>query len=102
MFISLIYGKEVLEEQQVYRTIKKWDGSFEKKKNGKIIALKEIHSKNIEIGIGHSLSESMTFLPHFVSSKNDKGITYSDMPGLMDTGGDMMEYINMFMIKAIF
>ena len=24
------------------------------------------------------------------------------MPGLIDTGGDMMEYINMFMIKAIF
>jgi len=43
----------------------------------------------------------MTYLPHFIHDGKSE-IVYCDVAGLFDTNGPLMEYINMFMIKAIF
>ena len=54
----------------------------------------------------------MTFLPHFsqrvapASGEAGAGeagkVLYADIAGLMDTGGDLLEYINCFVNKKLF
>jgi len=51
--------------------------------------------------IGHSKSESMTFLPHFVKD-HEAGVVYADIAGLQDTSGDLVEFINCFVTRKIF
>ena len=51
--------------------------------------------------IGHSKAESMTFIPHFYKPE-DQDSTYSDIAGLLDTSGDLFDYVNCFMNKRIF
>ena len=48
--------------------------------------------------IGHSKSESETFLPktHYDAKS---GITFVDVAGFNDTGGDLIEIINNFVMK---
>lgn len=52
--------------------------------------------------IGHSDASSMTFLPHFRKKSADSDTLYADIAGLMDTGGDLLEYINCFVNKKLF
>lgn len=51
--------------------------------------------------IGHSKSESMTFLPHFVTDE-EAGIVYADIAGLNDTNGEFIELLNCFINRKIF
>ena len=44
----------------------------------------------------------MTFLPHFRKKSADSDTLYADIAGLMDTGGDLLEYINCFVNKKLF
>ena len=52
-------------------------------------------------GIGHSLSKSETFLPVFYR-QNDKKVTWTDVAGLNDSGGDLISFINSFVTKQLF
>ena len=49
-------------------------------------------------GIGHSLSQSETFMPVLFPDE-DNDVTWTDVAGLNDTGGEMVSYINSFVIK---
>ena len=51
--------------------------------------------------IGHSKSESMTFLPHFVAD-DEAGVVYADIAGLNDKNGDFVEFLNCFINRKIF
>jgi len=51
--------------------------------------------------IGHSTAESETFLPNIYFDQKT-GITYTDVAGLNDTGGDLIEIVNNCVIKFIF
>lgn len=51
--------------------------------------------------IGHSRNQSETFLPTFFHC-NDSGITFTDVAGQNDTRGEMMEIINLLLIKRVF
>lgn len=51
--------------------------------------------------IGHSDSQSETFIPN-VWFDMKSGLTFADVAGLNDTGGDFIEIINNFVIKYIF
>ena len=55
-----------------------------------------------EFSIGHSVASSKTFLPHFKKKREDSEILYADIAGLMDTGGDLIDYINCFVNKKLF
>jgi len=44
----------------------------------------------------------MTFLPHFRQRDDSSSVLYADIAGLMDTGGDLLEYINCFVNKKLF
>jgi hypothetical protein len=57
--------------------------------------------RNDEFKIGHSMSQSMTFLPHF--QFDDKSDTvFADIAGLHDTGGELIDLVNCFVNKKIF
>jgi len=51
--------------------------------------------------IGHSQSESMTFLPLFQKDL-ETGIVFTDVAGLLDTKGEMIEFINSFIMRKMF
>lgn len=58
-------------------------------------------SKNIIFGIGHSKMKSCTFLPNF-QQEDETGLILTDVAGLHDTSGDLIEVINSLIIKRIF
>ena len=51
--------------------------------------------------IGHSYANSKTFIPTFyeIPSQN---LVYTDMAGLMDTGGPLIDIVNCFACKMLF
>ena len=51
--------------------------------------------------IGHSESQSETYVPNVWYDKKS-GITFADVAGFNDTGGDFIEIINNFVVKYIF
>lgn len=51
--------------------------------------------------IGHSDSESETFLPTFVKHPTTD-VWFVDIAGLQDTGGELIDFCNTFIIKHIF
>ena len=51
--------------------------------------------------IGHSNSESETFLPSFVQHPTND-VWFVDIAGLNDTGGELIDFCNTFIIKHIF
>ena len=123
LITSLIYGPEALEEKMIEIPIQvvQSDGSFKEKiKKEKVISVRQsaIDEHAIDIEIGHSSSESMTFFPHFHRMKMQqpqdggsedsegnrimKEFLYADVAGLSDTNGPLIEFINMFIIKCIF
>ena len=50
--------------------------------------------------IGHDPVKSQTFLPEIIYSKED-GLSYADIAGFEDTGGDLIELFNCFMDKHL-
>ena len=60
--------------------------------------------------IGHSSSQSETFLPLFIGEKdgdstlnpNTEDITWVDLPGSDDTNGELVQFINTFTQAHIF
>jgi hypothetical protein len=53
--------------------------------------------------IGHSDSESKTFLPQTYQKPEDATNTvYVDIAGQQDTGGELIEFVNVFVTKEIF
>ena len=53
--------------------------------------------------IGHSKTESMTFLPDIVPFESgDNEFVFVDIAGLNDTSGNLIELVNCFITKQIF
>lgn len=52
--------------------------------------------------IGHSDSESMTFLPQVRKKGDGSDSLYVDIAGQQDTGGELIEFINIFVTKELF
>lgn len=74
LITSLIYGPEALEEKtiEVPYQVMQADGSFsEKIRRERVVGTRERAEQEmgIDIVIGHSSSESMTFFPHFQKMK---------------------------------
>lgn len=60
----------------------------------------EIQAQDI-FKVGHSNAISETFIPQF-SFDNKSRLMYGDIAGLLDSGGDFMQFINSFMNHVIF
>ena len=106
MISSLVFGPDKLEMKAVPE--KKMVRGVEKTYYNKIIDQREdfkgwLAGQNFDglFEIGHSKAESKTFIPHFYKPP-DQNMIYSDIAGLMDTAGDLIEYVNCFMNKKIF
>jgi len=52
--------------------------------------------------VGHSQSQSMTFMPQFIIDKENSDVMWADIAGLQDTGGELISFINSFVNKKIF
>lgn len=98
---SLVFGSESLEVKTISETIEvqKPDGTSKaKKKQRKVIATK--FEKDV-FKIGHSKSQSMTFLPDFEEEQDTKYL-FGDLAGFFDTGGSLIDLVNCFITKKIF
>lgn len=51
--------------------------------------------------IGHSKSQSMTFLPDF-EQEQQTGYMFGDLAGFFDTGGSLVDLVNCFVTKKLF
>ena len=69
-----------------------------KKKKKLVLATKD---DKMTLKIGHSASQSETFLPHFVVKQSTDEI-WADIAGFNDTNGEMIETINCLINKIIF
>ena len=103
MLSSLLRGPKTLEKKTITFNIEvlQKDGSkIQKERTKNVIDNKEdVESKNFIIG--HSDTNSETFLPTFIyDDVND--IFYGDIAGLQDTSGPLIDFINSFMVKKIF
>ena len=73
-----------------------------KKKKKKVIDLKNEYKEQESFGVGHSQSQSMTFMPQFKVDSNNPDVVWADIAGLQDTGGELISFINSFVNKKIF
>lgn len=55
-----------------------------------------------EFSIGHSVASSKTFLPCFRKRSEESDTLFADIAGLLDTSGDLIDYINCFVNKKLF
>lgn len=56
-----------------------------------------------EFKIGHSLALSQTFIPHFYQdSSSDNDLMFTDIAGLNDSDGELIDLVNCFVNKKIF
>ena len=103
---ALVFGPEALqvEQKKFEYEIPSIDGVVKKKSRTlKVIEQKgEIKEKGV-FKIGHSVSESMTFMPSTYRRDGDETNShYVDVAGLHDTGGDFIDFINVFVNKQLF
>jgi len=105
---SLIHGPDVLEEKTIQEKIlvNKNGKTIEKFKKKTVIDVKKVYIESPDdmdkfFGIGHSLSQSETFMPVLFPDE-DNDVTWTDVAGLNDTGGEMVSFINSFVIKQLF
>lgn len=93
MILSLVYGKQHLIETKVKN----------KKKTQRIISptdeLKQLLKQRSGITIGDSASMSETFLPKVEFHDN---FIFIDVAGIKDTCGNLVEYVNRFMLRSLF
>lgn len=107
LITSLVFGPNMLEEKRVQSIRTLADGRERVIYNRIIDHTDELKKKLKDDGIqdlfniGHSKAESMTFIPHFYKPDN-QDFTYSDIAGLLDTSGDLFDYVSCFMNKKIF
>lgn len=55
-----------------------------------------------EFKIGHSLAQSQTFIPHFFSDGTSSSLMFTDIAGLNDSDGELIDLVNCFVNKKIF
>ena len=96
-----MYGPEALELKKIDYEIKI------PHQKGKLITKvkkKPVIEQKVPLNvfkIGHSDSESETFLPTFVKHPS-QDLWFVDIAGLQDTGGELIDFCNTFIIKNIF
>lgn len=103
---SLVFGTEALRQvkQKFDFELKMPDGEVKIKQRMKTVIEQtdQVQSKGV-FKIGHSISESMTFMPSVQMRNGDATQSvYVDVAGLQDTGGDFIDYINSFVTKQLF
>jgi len=103
MLTSLAFGPgsltEIVKEEEI--SVQARDRNTQPRL--KKVKVKVIDQKNPlgTFDIGHNTAVSETFLPQIHFDKS-AGIVYTDIAGLHDTGGDLIELINSFVNKQIF
>ena len=105
MITSLVFGTDKLEMVRIpeVRMVRGKEKTFYKNNIDQTKEFKEFLSNEQNKGlfeIGHSTAESMTFIPHFFKP-DDQNLIYSDIAGLMDTAGELIEFVNCFINKKI-
>ena len=98
---SLMYGPEALQLQKIQFQIQVPLQNGEMSTKNKIKYVIEHSTPLKAFKIGHSDHESETFLPTYVKWPT-KDIWFVDIAGLNDTGGELMDFCNTFIIKNIF
>ena len=103
MLNSLIHGCDAMYEKEIEEkvTIKRGKSvSYKAKIKYVIDVKKEAFDKKPDgfFGIGHSLSQSETFMPTILQDE-EKNVTWTDIAGLNDSGGDLISFINSFVTK---
>lgn len=95
---AIVFSPDALEKKMVVTEVKQSNGNIVKKKQW-VIDRKKYDSGLMKIG--HSTNTSETFFPTQIRDPNSN-LFYTDIAGLHDTGGQLMEYINQFINKKIF
>lgn len=74
-----------------------------KKIRRKVLELRDdIPNRDKMFKIGHSKTQSQTFLPKFVTDSVDPNLVWADIAGLHDTRGQLVDFINSFIGKKLF
>jgi len=84
LLTALVYGADELKEDKVNKK--------------PVISAK---TERTEFKIGHSVARSETFMPHFYHD-SDSGLVFTDIAGLNDSSGDLVDIINRLITKSIF
>jgi len=93
LLASLIYGVDQMRVETKERTV----GKSKRTTTYQVI---ECAVPDNVFKIGHSSSQSETFVPN-IWHDAATGITYTDVAGLNDAGGGLIEIVNNFLIKHI-
>lgn len=98
LLAALIYGTSKMKIQTIEKEVSV--PTNKKVKKVKQFVIQCIDDSNV-FKIGHSSAQSETFIPNiFFDAKT--GITYTDVAGLNDTSGELIEIVNNFVVKFIF
>jgi hypothetical protein len=81
---ALVFGVDELKEETINKK--------------KVISAK---TERTEFKIGHNIARSETFIPHFYYDSDAK-IVFTDIAGLNDSSGDLVDIINRLITKCIF
>lgn len=84
LLTALVYGTDDLQEEKVNKKT--------------VISSK---TERTDFKIGHSVARSETFIPHFYFDSDAK-LLYTDIAGLNDSSGDLVDIINRLITKSIF
>lgn len=103
MMTSLMFGPDALEIKRGKKEIEvPIPGGGTKKKMVNTQCIDQKTDQGV-FHIGHSTAESMTFMPQMYQREGDSTNTiYVDIAGTQDTGGDLIEFINIFVTKELF
>ena len=96
---ALVRGAQAMEERTLKNTITLRNGK-QRTQYVNVIDVKEMF-RGEALKIGHSRNQSETFVPTFIHC-SASGITFTDVAGQNDTRGEMMEIINLLLIKRVF
>lgn len=102
MLVSIIEGPGALAQTTIQKDLKAAKGK--KKKPMRVIARRQEPAEGDSRGhfkIGHNSASSETFLPNF-QAMPEKQITFIDIAGLKDTGGDLVDTLNCIINKIVF
>ena len=95
MLTALCFGKDALEYKKI-----EVEMQVKSKKKKKKFVFEVSDESNIEhkrFVIGHKM-KSQTFLPEFMD-KDIGGIIFGDVAGFNDSHGDLISFVNSFLLK---
>jgi len=101
LLTSLVFGTEALRLKKYEYQIEKILPNGQKRISDRHKWVVEQKNPLDTFTIGHSSSESMTFFPHFIRDPNS-GIIFADIAGLLDSDGELIQFVNCLINRSIF